>query len=224
VDYKPGPDIENEARLEWHKDPFRYPYLRETWVMKPSRTRPVAAGAFGPGKRVIGYAVLRAGAPPSSRSFWGRTFWHRRVWWLYEDDAGMPRDKGVYGPSTGSYPVEAVSPFAVKAGRPSVFLNRREPPADSRLARLVAWLKGRGGRADLREILRAGVAGAGTAREALALAGALAGAGWCRLTEERRGKTCQKVWIVELIHVAGEEDREGVGTEGPDGPAGPCGT
>lgn len=198
------PDVENEARLEWYCDPHAYPYLRETWVMKPSRTRPVAPDAFGSEKRVIGYAVLRKDAPPSSVSFWGRTFWHRRVWWLYLDDAGMPKDRGNYGPETGRYPVEAVSPHAVKTGRPSVRIYERPTLADlecvdPRLCRLVVWLARRGGRAALREAQRAGVPGLGTAREVLETAGKLAELSWCWIREETHGRTRQKVLAIEII-------------------------
>ncbi|KUK32058.1 MAG: hypothetical protein XD63_0649 [Thermoanaerobacterales bacterium 50_218] len=198
------PDIENEARLEWHEDPFRYPYLRETWVMKPSRSRPVARDAFGAGKRVVGYAVLREDTPPSSVSPWGRTFWHRRVWWLYEDDAGMPNDRGAYGPVTGVYPVEAVSPQSIRTARPSVFINERPSVADlegedPRLRCLLEWLARKGGKASLREVRRAKVPGLGSTREVLTAAGRLAELSWCWLREERRGRTGQRSFVIELI-------------------------
>lgn len=203
------PDIENECRLEWHEDPYVYRYLREAWVMSRSRTQPVPPGAFGEGERVIGYAVLRKAAAPSSRTPWGAAYWHRRVWWLYLDDAGMPQDNGIYGPTTESYPSEAVSPFSVRTARPSVFLHRRPSPEelereDPRLRRLLAWLARRGGKAALREVLQAGAGGVRTSREALALAGRLAELGWCRIKEEAIGRTKQRTMTVEVIALLGE--------------------
>lgn len=203
------PDIENEVRLEWHDDPYKYLYLRETWVMKPSRTRPVAPDAFGADKRVVGYAVLLKDAPPSSTSPWGRTYWHRRVWWLYLDDAGMPKDKGVYGPATGRYPVEAVSPHVIRTARPSIMLYERPTVADlersdPHLYRLMVWLVRCGGKATLREVQRAGLPGLETARSVLEAVGKLAGLSWCWLREERRGRTGQRVLTVQLIFLAGE--------------------
>jgi hypothetical protein len=126
------------------------------------------------------------------------------VWWLYLDDAGMPEDRRVYGPATESYPSEAASPFAIKAGRPTVLINHRPIPSelekeDPRLYRLLAWLIRQGGKADLREVLRHQVSGIATSQEALALLGRLAELSWCWIREEKRGRTGQRVLTAEII-------------------------
>ena len=203
------PDLKNEVEIVWHEDPFNYFYLRETWVMNPSRSRPIPKLAFGPGKRVIGYAVLNKQAPPSSISLRGRTFWHRRVWWLYDDDAAMPRDKGVYGPSTCSYPIESVSPHTVKAREASVFINSRPSlfeleKIDTRLRRVLEWLTRKGGSASIRDIQCAKIPGLNNSHEISSVVNKLAELSWCWVRKEERGRTKQKSTVVKVIFF-GEE-------------------
>ncbi|MEW5934134.1 MAG: DUF6009 family protein [Bacillota bacterium] len=187
-------DYSKEAELVWYDDPLKYDYLRESCVYCRTRTRPVLLSAMGERKQVIGYAVLRPDVEPDERALGGACYWHRRVWWLYTDDAGMPEDKGVYGRRTGRYPVEAVAPPTVQAGRPSVYLASRPTLAeleerDPRLARLAAWLRKKGAAASVsaREVRRSGAAGVKTSEEARALLEELAALGWGRVVERQHG-------------------------------------
>lgn len=95
----------HEEEIVWVDDPGKYDYVREGVTVHPTRRRPV----IQPG-RVVGYGVLRAGAPNCGHP---GTF-KRRVFWVRPHDRSEEPD-GVY---MGGLPAEAVDPRTVAAGVP----------------------------------------------------------------------------------------------------------
>jgi len=94
--------VEQEQALVWHDDPLRYPYLRQTAKLTPSRTRPIGRGdSWSRGGRVVGYATLVPRAPSQNN------YWARRVFWCKQAD----RDGSRIPPAR-----EAVHPGAIEPG------------------------------------------------------------------------------------------------------------
>jgi hypothetical protein len=92
-------NLEWEEQIVWLDTPERYPYLRETTITAPFRTRGPRDGRC-PGK-MIAYATLKADAP----SEWPSSF-TRRVWYV------APHDPY----NDGGVPMEAVDPRSIQPG------------------------------------------------------------------------------------------------------------
>jgi hypothetical protein len=92
---------EAEERIVWCEDlrRLRRRYVRELVVTSASRSGAVRV----PAGRLIAYAVLRPGAPPTC----GDRHWLRRAWYL------KPSDRGEHDETSVRVPAEAVVPQLV---------------------------------------------------------------------------------------------------------------
>lgn len=116
--------LRHESGIVWLEDVGPLDYVRQALDRLPTRGGPPA---YHRGGRMVGYAVLGAGAPSSRAS---GTFLRRVFWLLPHDRDGLP--EGLY--RCGA-PSEAVDPRTVAPGRKGYKTQRSEGGPESEAMR-----------------------------------------------------------------------------------------
>lgn len=106
-DMNENPHLKDEHSIKWHKDPHKYPYLRENVAIVP-RKDVWLKKYYNKIGTLIGYVILK----PEAKAI--KAYYYRRYWWI-KDRTGKP----AYDPYVSGYPGEAVKPSTIAVGTKS---------------------------------------------------------------------------------------------------------